>query len=895
MDYPIEHREFEPNEVSLRLGYLGNPVLMAKGIPVKPKNGVHYVQDKHNQEIPVRLKKNLLDPLPQVQIEDETLSLAPPFAWCEFLIFSLPLLLLVYLVGLWGLVLGLIGVYVNSRIFRSGVHPVVGYGVSVLLGMSFVGGAYAFEFIHGPKFLLDEEARKDIQSYIADVEIPLQHNNIPYAIQIDQLDGKKALSEGRHKDAYEIYRKVLAISYGKGNLMGTGIGLGSLAAIFEEMDNHEEALKAAFLNYKVGLAMDAPEEYGVAEMLLGRLMQEKDRDMAMMWRIKAKKSLINTPYVFNYIGLLVDLGKDLAYLGKAVDALNVFKDAWFRVNGLGNGLDQKWVKWQAGYEYANALYWAGQCPQAFSVLNEVMKTFTAEERDQGWYKSLLTIQAACHAQKGQETLAFAGYQQAYSLYDYQRSRALGDYSRAKLDYQNYWLTNEYIKFLLKAHRPYDALALLETNKARTLTDIQQDVSQQGVYEEWATLEKRHTQERMDMSVRQDSLSIWLTSTGSNNRAYRDLLNRQQRERRALQVKLQIREVALSNQLTVVDLRNIQRKLPVDAAVMAMFVSDNQIGVFVMTRDKLQYVPTTLHWTEYRNTINQLRVALQNPYNDFFLEPSQFLYEKLFKPLIPHLNAKVTRLIYSPDDWFSLIPLGVIQNGQHYLIERLTITRVPSLRYFIPERHFSPVRLKGGIACFDPAIEGYRLPFDRDTKKVLQGLYKERVEYLVGKRCSPQKLEKAIAEQSTPTFLHISAHGTFYEPDPMESGMYLSSDDPKKEYEFWDARAMGRLNLNPIQMVTLSSCQTGMKDPRHSRDVFGILRALFFGGAKRVVAPLWSVQDRATAELEQEFYRQFKRSGHPALALQKAQTRLVKHPKFHHPYYWAGFILAEGQL
>jgi len=350
---------------------------------------------------------------------------------------------------------------------------------------------------------------------------------------------------------------------------------------------------------------------------------------------------------------------------------------------------------------------------------------------------------------------------------------------------------------------------------------------------------------------------------------------------------------VSNRLTPIDLRAIQAELPADTAVLAMYVSYTQVGGFVLTNEGLHYVPTTLSWTEYRNAINQLRVALSNPYNDFYVEPAQLLYQKLIKPMTARLTKEVKRVIYSPDDWLSLIPLGVMHDGRKYLVERYAITRVPSLRYFVPERHFKPLRLEIGITCVDPDIEGYRLPFLKDTTKVLKSLYKEHVKQLVGAQCSPRQLEETIAAHPVPAFLHIAAHGSFYEPDPMSSGVYLSPDDSNSTYGFWDARAMGSISLEHVKLVTLSSCQTGMKDPRHPRDVFGIVRALFFSGAHRVLAPLWAVQDRATAKLEQEFYKNQQNHGIPAIALQKAQSTLIAHPKYNHPYYWAGFVLTES--
>ena len=893
MDFPIEYQGLRDKNLAVRLGLWSFPRLVEKGIPLKPQKGKYSVQDSAGNDIDIQFKKKMVDPLPQVKIGDELLSLAPPFSWVERFIIFFPLVMLMYLTGLIGALLSLLVLGLIPRIVRMGQSQIVTYGTSVLLSLSILGVAYSYEWTQSPQFLLDKESNEDIQEYIAGLEVPFHQNNIPYAIKISQIDGKQALSEGNYKQAYEIYQKVLAISYKQGSVQGTAVSLGALTSVYESMDDLSAAIKAGMLMYKLGLAMGDPREYGVAEALLGRLLQQKDRNLGMMWRMKAKKSLKNTPYQHDYIRLIVDLGEDLNWLGRGGEALAILKEAWSSARQLGNGQDQKWAQWDTALSYTKSLRNAKKCQDATTILQDVLKTFSVKERSHGIYSSFLRVLADCYAQMDKGNQALSAYHSAYASYDHQRSLALGDHARAKLDNTYYSLTNEYINYLIQHNQMYEALALLETNKARTLTDIQLDGNQRTVYEEWTALERSQAQERIDFYLRHSPIPNLPHMEEKQQGAYQALLRQQERQRRILKVKLQIREVAVSNQLSPEHLHAIQVDLPQDAAVVSMYVSGPQIGAFVLTSAGLAYVPTTVNWTWYRNAINQLRVALANPHNDFYVDPSKFLYKSLMKPIFKRLPENVKWLIYSPDDWLSLIPLGVLYDGKQFLIERYAISRVPSLRYFVPERHFQPVHLQAGVTCIDPALEGGRLPFLKDSQKTFQSLYQKNVTLLEGPTCSPRHLETALAAQHKPAFLHIAAHGSFYEPDPMKSGVYLSPDDPQESYGLWDARAMGSLNLESIKLVTLSSCQTGMKDPRHARDMFGIFRALFFSGAQRVLAPLWAVQDRATAQLEQEFYTQYHQHGLPALALQAAQSKLMENPKYQHPYFWAGFILAEG--
>ena len=72
---------------------------------------------------------------------------------------------------------------------------------------------------------------------------------------------------------------------------------------------------------------------------------------------------------------------------------------------------------------------------------------------------------------------------------------------------------------------------------------------------------------------------------------------------------------------------------------------------------------------------------------------------------------------------------------------------------------------------------------------------------------------------------------------------------------------------------------------------GLARGFLAAGAARVVASLWAVEDRATAELMGRFYRELLAGGRPpAAALRAAQLDLRRHLRWRDPYHWAGFVL-----
>jgi CHAT domain-containing protein len=65
----------------------------------------------------------------------------------------------------------------------------------------------------------------------------------------------------------------------------------------------------------------------------------------------------------------------------------------------------------------------------------------------------------------------------------------------------------------------------------------------------------------------------------------------------------------------------------------------------------------------------------------------------------------------------------------------------------------------------------------------------------------------------------------------------------------------------------------------------------YAGAPRVVASLWKIDDRSTAELMKRFYEHMLvRSLPPAAALRAAQVEMSRKNGRSGPYYWAAFVL-----
>lgn len=141
-------------------------------------------------------------------------------------------------------------------------------------------------------------------------------------------------------------------------------------------------------------------------------------------------------------------------------------------------------------------------------------------------------------------------------------------------------------------------------------------------------------------------------------------------------------------------------------------------------------------------------------------------------------------------------------------------------------------------------------------------------------------------------LHLATHGLLNARHPELGGIVLSlvDENGRPKDGFLQAHEIYNLRLG-ADLVVLSACQTALGREVRGEGVVGLTRAFMYAGAKAVLASLWRVSDRATAELMKEFYAGLLRRRLPAAAaLREAQENVRKRPRWAAPYYWAGFVL-----
>lgn len=297
--------------------------------------------------------------------------------------------------------------------------------------------------------------------------------------------------------------------------------------------------------------------------------------------------------------------------------------------------------------------------------------------------------------------------------------------------------------------------------------------------------------------------------------------------------------------------------------------------------------------DFSQTLYDLRQQLddyRNPVAPLILPPAQKLYNWLLQPAQADLPPEGT-LVFVLDSTLQNLPLSILHDGQHYLVETYNIT--VSLGSQFPNLNpLSPTYWQGLLGGIHKKAESYP-----DKLPPLSSVWYElnQIHNIV----PSQLLEN---EQFTQTnflnqlinhpfsVIHLATHGEF------------SSDATKTVIYAWDKKIpvekFGQLlqqreqtRREPIQLLVLSACQTASGDKRAALGLAGVaLRA----NASSTVASLWRVSDDSTAQLMDDFYQQLSQGIPKAEALANVQRKFINNPdnpSHQHPYYWAAFILA----
>jgi CHAT domain-containing protein len=312
----------------------------------------------------------------------------------------------------------------------------------------------------------------------------------------------------------------------------------------------------------------------------------------------------------------------------------------------------------------------------------------------------------------------------------------------------------------------------------------------------------------------------------------------------------------------------------------------------------------------------------------FRTQAEYLYQWMLSPIDAQLAGQgIKTLVVVPDGVLRLLPMAALHDGSDFVIRRLAVATAPALSLAVPpRRQDAPLRaLLAGVSDPGPVVDklsaevvgivldqpdlqavargGAAAGGDAERSVARRKALRDALA-LPGVKRELEDIARAIAGTSLLNqaftlaalrqqllgadypLLHIASHGVF--GDSAETTFIMTYDELLTLDGLQRLLGSGQLRSRPIELLTLSACQTAEGDDRAP---LGMSGTAIKARARSALGTLWPVADAAAQQLMGRFYQLLAAGQHSKIgALRQAQIELLDNAKFRHPFFWAPFSL-----
>ncbi len=357
-------------------------------------------------------------------------------------------------------------------------------------------------------------------------------------------------------------------------------------------------------------------------------------------------------------------------------------------------------------------------------------------------------------------------------------------------------------------------------------------------------------------------------------------------------------------------------LPPHTAVFYPVILEDRLELLLETSAGIEGTRSQIGAAALREKALAFAAGVREGRSDY-LERARELYDLLLRPLERTLSKEqIDTLVIVPDGVLRLIPMGALHDGERFVVVKFNIATVPGLSIASAvkfEKEPGKVLLAGlsepgpvvdklpkhtveqmthgettrGVRSVD-VKEGLALPGVTEEIRLLKG--RTNGDRLLNSEFTVERFRQQVSTGSY-RIVHIASHAMFSQR--AETSFILAYDDVLTIDELQTLLRSDQLQSNPIDLLSLSACQTAEGDDRAP---LGIAGAALRAHAGSALGSLWPVDDEATKTLMVRFY-ELLTTEHltKAEALRRAQVELLQSSNFKHPFYWAPFILVGGWL
>ncbi len=397
------------------------------------------------------------------------------------------------------------------------------------------------------------------------------------------------------------------------------------------------------------------------------------------------------------------------------------------------------------------------------------------------------------------------------------------------------------------------------------------------------------------------------------------------------------------------LEAVKGTLPADLRLLVYSVTSSGTYIFLVTRDGCSVTRTPATTELLDRLVHDYVLALKTIGSiDLLREKGRDLYDRLIAPVEDQLG-KSDLLCIVPDKALHFLPFAaLVDPSDRYLIESRRLIYAPSASVLVQCIKESGRKATDApesiLAVGNPTFNRDAFPdleelpdADREARAIADQYDPKARTRLIGPDATKERVVSALGKSDV---VHLAMHCVVEGNASWLAALVLADPSLKQTRELSPSVARpgrsrnigkrepgvvtlsksthsdgapstsdrggvagvverpGLLYLDDIyktrsartRLVVLSACQTGLGQYFRGEGIVSLVRPFLAMRVPTVVASLWSVESKATADLMIDFHKRRRAGGIGAAdALREAQISMSQTVSFGHPYYWAPFI------
>ena len=340
----------------------------------------------------------------------------------------------------------------------------------------------------------------------------------------------------------------------------------------------------------------------------------------------------------------------------------------------------------------------------------------------------------------------------------------------------------------------------------------------------------------------------------------------------------------------------QTAADLNASLLLYWLGDERSYAWLVTSNRVRLVPLPVTVSTIVGLVRAHQQSIVNSLGDPLAAattPGAELYRLLVDPVSPWIPHG-SRVVIAPDAALNTLnfeTLPVAGDRRHYWIEDVEIAVAPSLGNLNAVTTAASPRERSVLLIGDavPADNKYpALRYAPAEMTAISGAFSDRASVYRADQATPARYLES--QPGRFDIVHFTAHADANIESPLDSAVILSKG--QSGYKLY-ARDVADHQLN-ADLVTISACRSAGERSYAGEGLVGFAWAFLRAGAKRVIAGLWDVDDRSTADLMGRVYSEIAAGRTPGAALRTAKLNMIKAGgAASKPYYWAPFQVFIG--